>query len=131
MDTTIKVTRRESQIWALMADGMTKKEVASHLDRSYHTVNQIVRQLYEKLSIRKETELVREWFIFHSLVTRDEFTRAIRQKGAPVVFGFLLLTSVQIAFDSPAVRVMRTGRTASSRSGNRTPSGRRKTTYYV
>lgn len=128
MNNTVQITQREEQVWALIVKGMAKKEVANHLDRSFHTINQIVRQIYEKLDIKKETDLVREWFFYQSLVTRDEFSQAIRSKGASVVLGFLLLTSVQIAFDSPAVRVVRT---ASARSINRAPSGRRKSNYYV
>lgn len=128
MYNAVQITQREQQIWTLIAKGMTKKEVANHIDRSFHTVNQIVRNIYDKLDIRKETDLVREWFFYQSLVTREEFSEAIKTKGISIVLGFLLLTSIQVVFDSPAVRIVRP---TASRSVNRAPSGRRKSDYYV
>lgn len=124
---TLKVTQREQQIWAMIADGMTKKEVANELGRSFHTVNQIVRNLYDKLQIRKETELVREWFFHTSLASRKDFKRTVSQKGFFVAVLFLSLTGLQIATNAPAFR---SGRTA-SRTLTRTNQGRRKQTFYV
>ena len=124
---TARITQREQQIWAMIADGMTKKEVANELDRSFHTVNQIVRNLYDKLKIRKETELVREWFFHASLATRKDFKRTVSQKGFFVAVLFLSLTGLQIATNAPAFR---SGRTA-SRTLTRTNQGRRKQTFYV
>lgn len=123
------VTPRESQIWAMMVQGYTKKEIASELDRSVHTVNQLVRQLYDKLDIRKETDLVREWFVFHTFITRDELAKAIRSKAAPVALMFLIVTGVQMFVNAPAVRVVRP---VASRTITRTPSqGRRKQDFYA
>ena len=124
---TLKITQREQQIWAMIADGMTKKEVANELDRSFHTVNQIVRNLYDKLQIRKETELVREWFFHASLASRNDFKRTVSQKGFFVAVLFLSITGLQIATNAPAFR---SGRTV-SRTLTRTNQGRRKQTFYV
>jgi len=120
----IAITNREAQIWAMYVQGQTRKEIANELNRSFHTVNQITRNLYDKLHITKETDLVREWFLYHAFITRDELSRAIRQKAAPVVIAMLMLTAAQIVFDSPAVRVVRNPIT---RCVTRTASGRRKT----
>lgn len=124
---TLKITQRERQIWAMIAQGMTKKEVANELGRSFHTVNQIVRNLYDKLQIRKETELVREWFFHTDLVSRVEFKRTVAQKGFFVAVFFLTVTGFQIASNTPTFRI---GRVA-SRSLTRTQQGRRKQDYYV
>lgn len=121
----ITITQREDQVWNMYVQGMAKKEIAAKLNRSFHTINQITRNLYEKLQITKETELIREWFIHHAIITRDELKRAIAHKSAPLIALFIVITAFQIVFETPAVRVMRPGRTV-SRSANRSNSGRRK-----
>ncbi len=123
------VSPREAQIWALVVQGYTKKEIAVKLNRSYHTINQLYRNLYDKLSIRKETDLVREWFIYHAICTKDELSKAIRHHAAPAIFAFLMITGVQVVFDTPAVRA---ARPVASRNISRTArQGRRKEDYHV
>ncbi len=53
---------RESQIARLLAWGLSKKEVASRLFISEHTVVATTRNIYEKLEIQKATELSVWWF---------------------------------------------------------------------
>lgn len=124
------VTPREAQIWDLVVQGFTKKEIAVKLNRSYHTVNQLYRNLYFKLHIRKETDLVREWFVYHSIVTADEMRHFFRHHAAPAIISFLMITAAQVFFETPAVR---SSRTTASRTISRTArSGRRrKRDYHV
>ncbi|MBW1612435.1 MAG: helix-turn-helix transcriptional regulator [Deltaproteobacteria bacterium] len=61
-----KLSKREYEIAELVAWGLTKKEVANRLNISFHTVSQHVRHMYEKLQIRKETDLTRWYFIQRS-----------------------------------------------------------------
>jgi len=117
----ITITQRESQIWAMYVKGDSRKEIAANLHRSFHTINQITRNLYAKLQITKETELVREWFIHYAIITRDDLRKAITHKSAPIILFFLLITGFQIATDTPIVRVMRP-----TRSLSRSNSGRKK-----
>jgi len=124
------ITPREMQIWSMVVDGRTKKEIACNLGRSYHTVNQLYRNLYQKLNICKETDLVREWFIYHAIVTKDELSRAIRHHAAPAIMFFLMITAAQITLDTPAVRARTTSRTV-SRTSSRSGSRRKKATYYA
>jgi DNA-binding NarL/FixJ family response regulator len=48
---TNPLTEREVEILSLLADGLVKKEIATHLDISFFTVNSHVRHIYEKLNV--------------------------------------------------------------------------------
>jgi DNA-binding CsgD family transcriptional regulator len=114
------ITPREDQVWSMAVQGLTKKEIAVHLQRSYHTVNQMYRNLYSKLNIRKETDLVREWFVYHSFCTAQELKEFLKHHAAPAVIAFLLITAAQIFLDTPAVRGARrtnSGATRTARAG--------------
>jgi len=43
------LSERETQVLKELADGMTKKEAAAHLNLSYHTIDLYTRNIYEKL----------------------------------------------------------------------------------
>ncbi|MEM8952826.1 MAG: response regulator transcription factor [Verrucomicrobiota bacterium] len=45
------LTSRESEVLRLLSDGFIKKEIADHLDISYHTVDMHVRNIYRKLQV--------------------------------------------------------------------------------
>ena len=49
----------ENKVGILLAQGYTKKEVASKLNKSFHTVNQQTRCLYEKTGCRNLADLTR------------------------------------------------------------------------
>ena len=42
---------REREVLTLLADGLTKKEIAVRLDLSLHTVDNYVRRIYAKLHV--------------------------------------------------------------------------------
>lgn len=52
------LTRRESQVLALLCSGSTNREIADTLVISDNTVKNHVRRLYEKLHVRSRTEAV-------------------------------------------------------------------------
>ena len=45
------LSMREAEVLGALADGLTKKEIAYNLNISYHTVDQYVRNIYEKLKV--------------------------------------------------------------------------------
>ncbi|MDR3188094.1 MAG: helix-turn-helix transcriptional regulator [Prevotellaceae bacterium] len=56
------LTPRECQIAELLAWGAAKKEVADRLHISTRTVENIAKNIYEKINIQKATELSVWWF---------------------------------------------------------------------
>ncbi len=46
-----RLSPREIEVLALMAEGLVKKEIADHLRLSYHTVDSYVRGIYKKLDV--------------------------------------------------------------------------------
>ena len=57
--TTDELTTRESEILALLSEGLSNKEIADRVDISYDTVRAHLRHIYEKLHVRGRTEAVR------------------------------------------------------------------------
>ncbi len=57
------ITKRESEILALLARGYRSKEVAEELTISVPTVNTHVRNIYEKLQVRSRAEAVARFFV--------------------------------------------------------------------
>lgn len=47
----VDLTEREKQILMLLSQGMIKKEIASHMGLSYHTIDSHVRNIYTKLQV--------------------------------------------------------------------------------
>ncbi|MDA7510624.1 LuxR C-terminal-related transcriptional regulator, partial [Verrucomicrobia bacterium] len=45
------LSRQEQRVLELLIDGKIKKEVADMLDLSYHTVDNYVRRIYQKLHV--------------------------------------------------------------------------------
>jgi DNA-binding NarL/FixJ family response regulator len=46
-----ELSDRELEVLTLLADGLTKKEIAKHLELSLHTVDNYVRRIYTKLHV--------------------------------------------------------------------------------
>jgi len=53
------LTNRESEILALLSEGLSNKEIAGRVDISYDTVRAHLRHIYEKLHVRGRTEAVK------------------------------------------------------------------------
>jgi len=53
------LTNRESEILALLSEGLSNKEIADRVDISYDTVRAHLRHIYEKLHVRGRTEAVK------------------------------------------------------------------------
>jgi DNA-binding NarL/FixJ family response regulator len=56
--TTEGLTQRESEILALLSEGLSNKEIADRVNISYDTVRAHLRHIYEKLHVRGRTEAV-------------------------------------------------------------------------
>jgi DNA-binding NarL/FixJ family response regulator len=52
------LTGREREILQLLVDGLTMRQIADHLDVSYHTVDTHLRNIYEKLHVRTRSKAV-------------------------------------------------------------------------
>ncbi len=53
------LTNRESEILALLSEGLRNKEIADRVNISYDTVRAHLRHIYEKLHVRGRTEAVK------------------------------------------------------------------------
>ena len=69
------LTKRENQILALNAAGLSVKEIAAHIDRSEYTVQKTISNIKEKTGLQKATELVALYFCQKSDIDFGEFRR--------------------------------------------------------
>ena len=56
------LTERELEILTLLAEGLAKKEISAELDISIHTVNNHIRNIYDKLDVQSGTAAVGKAF---------------------------------------------------------------------
>lgn len=125
MASTFKLTRREEQVAELLAWGASKKEVPDLLPVkpgrkpiAIRTVENTVRNIYEKLGIQKVNELSAWYFCTHFDISLD--LNPLKRKFIAMALLLILLPCEYLQlgnFVRPATT--RTMRTASSR-------GRRK-----
>ena len=59
--------------------GLTDKEVANKLFRSYHTVRTQKKAIYQKLGVSKDTELL--WYMIFERLGKEFSLNYIREKG--------------------------------------------------
>lgn len=59
--------------------GLTDKEVAERLFRSYHTVRTQKKAIYHKLGVSKDTELL--WYMIFERLGKEFSLNYIREKG--------------------------------------------------
>src|SRR5687767_6079955 len=52
------LTEREQTVLSLIADGMSNREIASHLSLSVNTVKWHTQQIYDKLGVERRTQAV-------------------------------------------------------------------------
>jgi DNA-binding NarL/FixJ family response regulator len=63
------LTQRESEILALLSEGLSNKEIADRVKISYDTVRAHLRHIYEKLHVRGRTEAVKMYLQSSNSVT--------------------------------------------------------------
>ena len=75
----VKLSRAEREVALALCKGLTDKEVANMLCRSYNTVRVQRRAVYGKLGVSKDTELMAAMICQHKGI---KFTIAdLREKG--------------------------------------------------
>ena len=75
----MKLSPAERDVALALCRGLSDKEVADMLCRSYHTVRTQRKSIYRKLGVSKDTELVAAMVCEHKGIT---FTlQALREKG--------------------------------------------------
>jgi DNA-binding CsgD family transcriptional regulator len=114
MKAAVRLTPREAEVAELLAWGSAKKEVADWLCISTRTVENTTRNIYEKISIQKATELCVWWFCTHCGVSFD--LSPIKRQLLSIAL--LLIILPQLANnDDDVVRTFRTSaRSTSSRA---------------
>ena len=110
------LSKREMEIAEYIAWGAAKKEVADRFSISTRTVENHVRNIFEKLRIQKATELSAWWFCtkFHI-----PFTESPLKKQIIGVFLFGLVVTTFFTEDQP-VRTFRARTRTEARAGRRT-----------
>lgn len=66
-----------------LCHGLTDKEIAERLFRSYHTVRTEKRAIYRKLGISKDTELL--WYMILEKLGKEFNINEIRKKGLELI----------------------------------------------
>jgi DNA-binding NarL/FixJ family response regulator len=62
VEETEKLSPREQEVLALLAEGYLYKEIADTLSLSYETVHNYIRRVYEKLRVRSRGQAVAKYF---------------------------------------------------------------------
>jgi DNA-binding NarL/FixJ family response regulator len=65
------LTQRESEILALLSEGLSNKEIAERVKISYDTVRAHLHHIYEKLHVRGRTEAVKRYLKSSNSVTAE------------------------------------------------------------
>lgn len=73
------MSRAEREVAQMFCRGLTDKEIASRLFRSYHTVRTQKRTIYQKLGVSKDTELL--WYMIFERLGKEFSLKLIRDKG--------------------------------------------------
>ena len=73
------MSRAEREVALMFCRGLTDKEIASRLFRSYHTVRTQKKTIYQKLGVSKDTELL--WYMIFERLGKEFSLKLIRDKG--------------------------------------------------
>lgn len=114
-----ELTHSEKVVMTYVVAGLTKKEIAAKIHRSFHAVDKVYRNIFRKLEIAKDTEMVREWFIRRYNISRTELNETLKH---PAIYGvalFLTISLTQILMEIPTLRPVRTARTMRSSRGRK------------
>jgi DNA-binding CsgD family transcriptional regulator len=75
----VTLSRAEREVALMFCRGLTDKEIADRLFRSYHTVRTQKRTIYQKLGVSKDTELL--WWMIFERLGKEFSLNLIREKG--------------------------------------------------
>lgn len=106
------LTEREKEIAGHYCRGFTDKEVASEIHRSEWTVKAHKKDIYRKLGISKDTELV--LYMFCERMKIDFNLKEIKKHGIEFFFSLMFLLIACTDFQTD-MRVNRAGRTRTTR----------------
>ena len=73
------MSRAEREVALMFCRGLTDKEIADRLFRSYHTVRTQKKTIYQKLGVSKDTELL--WYMIFERLGKEFSLKLIRDKG--------------------------------------------------
>ena len=73
------MSRAEREVALMFCRGLTDKEIADRLFRSYHTVRTQKKTIYQKLGVSKDTELL--WWMIFERLGKEFSLKLIRDKG--------------------------------------------------
>lgn len=124
MDTTARLTKRETQMAELLAWGLAKKEIADRLYVSTRTVEATIRNIYEKIGIQKATELCVWWFTTQCGVPLS--LSPLKRGFVAMCFLAIIITAEACNVGNTIIRPVRT----SVRTVRGTRNSRRKEDYY-
>jgi DNA-binding NarL/FixJ family response regulator len=77
------MSRAEREVALAFCRGLSDKEVAELLYRSYHTVRVQKKAIYRKLGISKDTELL--WYMILERMGKEFSIKEIRNKGIETI----------------------------------------------
>ena len=80
------LTRRENEVLAYNAAGLSVKEIADHICRSEFTVQKIICNVKEKTGFQKATELVAYYFCQRLDFDFSELKRQVLSTGLSIWF---------------------------------------------
>ena len=72
------LTPREEQVVALVADGLSNKEIARELRLSEHTIKKYLFRVFDKVGVSNRVELVL-YAVNHAQTGRAEWIAAVAQ----------------------------------------------------
>lgn len=116
------LSERERQVATEYCKGLADKEVADNLKRSVWTIKAQKRDIYKKLGINKDTELVLYMLCDRLKVNFD--LKEIRKHGIEILFS-ILFALMQITCNSIDMRRIRTSSRARTTMSCRVGLGRK------
>lgn len=77
------MSKAEREVALAFCRGLSDKEIAARLFRSYHTIRVQKKSIYRKLGISKDTELL--WYMILERLGRPFDLQEIRNKGIELI----------------------------------------------
>lgn len=122
MNPRAELTKRESEIAELVAWGGSKKEIANRLFLSERTVENHIKNIYEKVECGKSNELSAWWFCTRFNISFD--LSPLKRSIAGFILLMILLPQIATVDDND--NWIRPQKTASARAARTRTKTRRK-----